>query len=143
MNIKVLYHTRTGNTKTVAEAIADSVGAAAEAITDETRITDVDLLFIGDGVYGGTIDKATKRCIGTLSPSTVKTVAVFSTFGGHDKANNVMRSLLLEQGIAVQEESFGCRGKAWRILNRGRPNAEDIESARAFAKRVVEGLKGK
>jgi flavodoxin len=138
MNIKVLYHTRTGNTKTVAEAIANSFGAVPESISKESRLSGVDLLFIGDGLYGGTIDKTTKEFIKSLSPTDIRTAAVFSTFGGQNKANGVLKSLLQEQGIPVQEEAFSCKGKAWWILNRNHPNSKELHLAKEFGKRQVE-----
>jgi len=138
MNIKVLYHTRTGNTKTVAEAIADSVGAVAESISKENQLFGVDLLFIGDGLYGGTVDKTIKEFIKSLSPKDIRTASVFSTFGGQNKANGVLKQLLQEQGIPVQEESFSCKGRAWWILNRSHPNSKELHAAKEYAKRVVK-----
>ncbi len=143
MNIKVLYHTKTGNTKKVAEAIACAVGVPAEEITAEKKISGLDLLFIGDGLYGGTVGKKTKAFILSLNPSEVKAAAVFSTYGGQDKVNGILKSLLQERGIAVQEDVFGCRGKAWWIINRSHPNAEELRAAGEFAKRAVEVFKGK
>jgi flavodoxin len=141
MNIRVVYHTRTGNTKLVAEAIADAVGATAEPIASAHAVAGADLLFLGDGLYAGTIDKKTKRFIESLDPSSAKTAAVFSTFGGQDKAGDILKSLLHRQGITVRPETFGCKGKAWWILNRGHPSSRDLHSAREFALSMVETCK--
>ena len=51
MNIKVMYHSSTGNTEKLAKAIADTVNAKAEPIGSSaaTISKPIDLLFIGDG----------------------------------------------------------------------------------------------
>jgi flavodoxin len=51
MDIKVLYHSTTGNTKKVAEAIAAEAGVIAQPLTEASGSTSTDILFIGDGVY--------------------------------------------------------------------------------------------
>lgn len=50
MKIAVRYQSRGGNTKAVAEVIANSLGVKAEAV--DNAITQwVDVLFVGGGVY--------------------------------------------------------------------------------------------
>jgi flavodoxin len=51
MKIAVIYHSRGGNTKIVAEAIAKAAGVSAEPIHVPLD-APVDLLLIGGGVYG-------------------------------------------------------------------------------------------
>ena len=137
MKVKVVYHSKTGNTKKVAEAIAKGVGTTAVQITDKIKFDSADLLFIGDGVYGMKPDKVTNEFIKTLDPSKVKSVAVFGTYGGQKKAIVVMKEMLRKQGINVVEESFGCKGKSWFILNRSHPDTNDLNDAQQFAKKVA------
>jgi flavodoxin len=137
MKVKVLYHSKTGNTKKVAEAIGKAVGTVAVQITDKINFDSADLLFIGDGVYGMKPNKATAAFIKTLDPNKVKNVAVFGTYGGQKKAIILMKELLKNQGINVIEESFGCKGKSWFILNRNHPDANDLDNAQQFAKKVA------
>jgi flavodoxin len=138
MKIKVMYHTKTGNTRVVAEAIAKNVGAQAKPITKDVPFDTADLLFIGDGLYAGTVNKETKKFIATLDATKVKKAAVFGTYGGQRKAATVLKGLLQKQGIAVAEEVFECKGKAWYIINRTHPDIQDIKAAKEFAKRTVE-----
>ena len=137
MNIKVMYHSQTGNTKKVAESMAEALGVAAEKIAESSIVEPVDLLLIGDGVYVGGPNRVTVSFIKTLNGSMVKNAAVFGTYGGQKKAITAMRELLKEQGINVVDESFGCRGRSWAIFNRPHPSPEDLEAAKAFAKERI------
>lgn len=143
MNVKVMYHSKTGNTKKLAEAMAEALGIAAEAIGENSLVEPIDepidMLLIGDGVYAGGPDRITASFIKTLNGSLVKNAAVFGTFGGQRKAITIMKELLKKQGINAADESFGCRGKSWAIFNRKHPNGEDLQAAKAFAK----GLAGR
>lgn len=134
MNIKVLYHSQTGNTKKLAESMAGALGVTAEKIAENSIIEPVDMLFIGDGVYVGGPNKETVSFIKTLNGSLVKKAAVFGTYGGQKKAIITMMELLKEQGINVADESFGCRGKSWVFFNRKHPSMEDLKAAKTFAK---------
>lgn len=145
MNIKVMYHSKTGNTKKLAESMAGALGIAAEQISENSLVEPVDepidMLFIGDGVYVGGPDKITASFIKTLNGSLVKNAAVFGTFGGQKKAITAMKELLKKQGINVLDESFGCRGKSWAILNRKHPSPEDLLAANEYVKRVSRDIK--
>jgi flavodoxin len=141
MDIKVLFHSKTGNTKKVAEAISKAVNVPAEIIPVKLPAEPIDLLFIGDGIYMSTIDKKTEEFIKTLNGNMVKYAAIFSTYGGQNKAADKMKELLSKQGIRVADESFSCRGKAWFILNRKHPSEAELNAAAEFAKRIVDTVK--
>lgn len=142
MNIQVVYHSKTGNTKKLAEIIAGtlqvkavSIGNAAAALSKP-----IDLLFIGDGVYFGKMHKETVAFLSQLSPATVKNAAVFSTYGGQDKVGADISNLMQEGGFTVVSKPFSCKGKAWGFLNRKHPSKLDLENASAYAKDVVAVL---
>jgi flavodoxin len=138
MKIKVMYHTKTGNTRAIAETIAKNVGTQAKLIEKGVSFDSADLLFIGDGLYAGTVDKKTKRFIATLDATKVKKAAVFGTYGGQKKVVTVLKKLLQKQGISVAEEVFECKGKTWYIINRTHPDTQDIKAAKEFAKHTME-----
>jgi len=141
MKIQVLYHSSTGNTKKVAEAIGAAVGVQAEQITAGHRLTEpVDLLFIGDGIYAGKANKKTMNFIASLDSALVKKAAVFGTFGGEDTAIALMRKLLSDKGIPLCAESFSCKGKAFFFANKQHPNQEELEQAAAFGRACVNAL---
>ena len=144
MNIKVIYHSKTGNTKKIAEAIAESIGASVEPISKNIKVDTLDILFIGGGVYFGRADSTTETFIKKLSAENVKNAVVFGTFGGMNKAILSMKDLLRKQGINVIDRSFGCKGAVLLLLNlvnRKHPNEEDLEAAKEFAIGVVQDIK--
>jgi flavodoxin len=52
MKTAVRYFTKTGNTKSIAQAIADGAETPAVSIVDEPQLTEkVDILFLGGAPY--------------------------------------------------------------------------------------------
>ena len=138
MNVSVRYISRSGNTKKVADAIAEAVGT--EALDCSEPITEpVDLLFLGGAVYGFEIDKSMTAFIDSLDAASVKTAAVFGTAAIVKSGNRKMVSLLKKKGILVISEDFYCRGE-FSKMHKGRPNAEDLEQAARFAEKAMSGL---
>lgn len=138
MNIKVVYHSSTGNTKKLADAISKAVGAKAETIEQTAVYTEpVDLLFIGDGIYFGRPKKCTSAFIQTLDPATVKNVAVFASYGGQAKIGEDLKALLTGRGLNVICAPFICQGQSWIFMNRRHPNTADLNKAVQFAADAV------
>jgi flavodoxin len=134
MNIKVFYHSKTGNTKKAAEAIAAAAGCDAMPIGKVA--VEADLLLIGGAIYRKDIHRDLKRFIDSLDSRKIKRAAVFCTSVQEEKANVIMKDLLEKKGIAVEKESFSCRGKfLWK--NSGHPNNEDLNHAREFTGRFL------
>lgn len=139
MNIKVLYHSMSGNTKKLAQAIAGAMNVQAEQITETTQVDDpVDLLFLGDGIYAGKANKHTLALMTKLTPETAKHVAVFATCGGQLGIGNDLQTLLSQRGLDVVGKPFVCKGQSWLLFNRGRPNQEDLKGARDFATQIKQ-----
>ena len=60
MHIAVRYHSRSGNTGKLAEAIGRAAGTEVMDVSvDLTEKTDI--LFLGSAVYGGDVDEAVRR----------------------------------------------------------------------------------
>jgi flavodoxin len=107
MKIAVRYHSRGGNTKAVAEAIAKALGSQAKTIDtpiDET----VDVLFVGGGTYGMNIDAALKTYLENLNPNTVKSVAVFATAAGVNITEKI-KGIAKRAGVTVRSETLPVR----------------------------------
>lgn len=139
MNIKVIYHSSTGNTAKLANAIAEALNVTAEPLGEEPLAfsAPVDLLFIGDGVYFGKANKRTIAFINRLSPDVVKNAAVFATYGGQNKIGMDIVKLLRDKGIKVISEPFTCKGQAWALINRKRPDENDLKAACEYAKAAI------
>ena len=141
MKIKVMYHSSTGNTKKVAEAIATAANISAEEIIENYALTEpVDLLFIGDGIYAGKMNSKTKSFINTLNSSMVKNAAVFGTYGGQDKVIAAITACLKEKDIHVCTESFACKGQSWFLANRNHPNKADLDRAAKFGDDIIQSI---
>jgi flavodoxin len=107
MDIAIRYQSRNGNTKAVAEVIAQTLGINAYTI-DEPINKSTDLLIIGGGVYMWDIDINLKAFLEKLDPNNVKCVAAFTTAGGMDKTKNIL-SIIRTKNINVKEDTLGLK----------------------------------
>lgn len=136
MTVAVRYQSCKGNTRTIAQAIAGAAGVEAYPITEPLN-QPADLLFVGGAIYAGAIEPQLADFLEQLSPNKVGKVAVFSTSVSPKTPLEQIKGILSEKGIAVAEISFHCPG-SFLFFNRKRPNAQDLESAAAFAKQIIE-----
>ena len=135
MKIAVRYYTRTGNTKRLAEAIAKAVNT--EALPLESPIDEpVDILFLGNSYYAFSIDPEVRRFIQSLDRSKVGRIV---NFGSAAMLNSTYKKVKAEAdkvGIPVDEREFHCKGE-FKGLHKGKPDADDLKAAAAFAKSVI------
>jgi flavodoxin len=146
MKTWVLYYSKGGNTKKIADAIAEELEDVlkSEQIPPAYPPENVALLFLGTGEYAGKPDPKIIEFIRTLTPDRVKNVAVFGTSGSglaEGKAISTVKSLLKEKGINVVDESYSCKGKFFIFMNRNKPDASDIKSAKEYARKVYNTVK--
>ncbi len=140
MNIKVVYCSETGNTKKIANAIADAIGVGAEEISENMQIEDIDLLFVGGFLKAFTLVKATKLLLKSLNnPAQTKKVAVFSTSASGNGIRKYADKYLKNSGIQIVGD-FAALG-SYMKSNPGRPNEEDCADAAKFAQTVAESVK--
>ena len=136
MNIQVRYFSRGGNTKKLADVIAETVGCKAEQIP--TPIDGkADILFLGASVYWGGISAEVKDYIQKLDKSKIGKVVVFSTSALTERAFPQIQKKLREKGITVDTENYYCRGE-FSALHKGHPNNHDLEAAKKFAAEIME-----
>ncbi len=136
MNVAVRYFSRGGNTKKVAEAIAEAV--VCEALPIPAAVEGkVDVLFLGASVYWGGLSTEVKEYICALDKEHIGKVAVFSTSALAERAFPQIQKMLAEQGIPVEKSNFYCRGE-FAMLHKGHPNEDDLSIAKKFAQKVVE-----
>ncbi len=130
MKTAVRYFSRSGNTKAVAEAIAQA--AEVEAISvdaQEAVITEpVDVLFLGGALYKYGIDDHMKAYLETLDKEMIGKVAVFSTSWFSKHAIDLIKDGAAKKGIEVVSESLYVRGK---------PNDAQKVKAAEFAKKLI------
>lgn len=136
MKIAVRYYTKTGNTKKLANAIANAVGVEAMDVSAPLN-EDVDILFLGSSVYAAGVDNAIKDFISGIDVNVAKVVN-FSTAAVLNSTYDQVKKLLSKKGIKMDEKAFACRGQFLR-MHKGRPNDEDLKNAEQFAKSILEG----
>ncbi|MBQ3704005.1 MAG: flavodoxin [Oscillospiraceae bacterium] len=136
MTYAVRYYTKTGNTKRLAQAIADTLGV--EALPISVPVTEaVDVLFLGNSYYAFTIDPEVRDFVRSLDKSKVGRLV---NFGSAAMLNSTYKKIKAEAdkvGIPMDEREFHCRGE-FKGIHRGRPNADDLRAASAFAKSLME-----
>lgn len=129
-----------GNTKRIAEAIAEALGAklvkADEA--EPSSILKFDLIGFGSGIYMFNYHRSVFDLIEKL-PKVKKKAFVFST-SGSGKIQGNLKERLEEKGFEVIGE-FHCKGwdtvgplKLIGGINKGKPDERDLERAREFAR---------
>ena len=139
-----VHHQNTGKVaKVMAEELeADLVpiGAAQPA-----SIAAYDLVGFGSGIYFGKHHKTLLQFAETLPPETGKRVFLFSTSGEGGKGRHAaLKEKLMDKGFSIVDE-FSCKGwDSWGPfklvggINKGRPNEDDLERARLFARGLKE-----
>ncbi len=151
----ILAASRGGSTARIAEAIAGELGArvAGPGQAEGVRAGDFGLIGFGSGIFHGEHHASLLALADRLPPAPQGRAFLFSTCGiparfagpqaiAEYSARNhaALREKLRAKGYEIVGE-FGCPGfndnkflKLIGGLNRGRPNAADLESARSFAK---------
>jgi flavodoxin I len=135
MEFQVIYFTKTGHTKKIAEAIASELNVKAEDVTD-AKLNEEGLVFLGSGKYGPQPGKTMMEFIENNNFNS-RNVALFGTSGGGKGLEVLeMEKALNAKGACIKGKFF-CRGK-FMFFNRGRPNDEDINEAKRFAKQMIK-----
>jgi flavodoxin len=141
MKFSVRYQSRGGNTRAIAEIIADSLGIMAETI--ETPLDEkTDILFIGGGVYKWHIDTKLKECLENLNPEKIGKIIPFGTSGGHQIVIKEITEYTLKKGIKVDNcnlyVQMWLKGHSMLGLKGGNLNEKQIKKVKEFVKNVIE-----
>ena len=134
MKIAVRYFTRGGNTKKLADAIAEAAGVKAETMSVPLS-EDVDILFLGSSVYAGGVDDEVKTFIKEINANVGKVVN-FSTAALVRSTYKQVAKLLAEKNIPLAKEEFYCKG-SFAIMHKGKPDEKDCKAAADFAKKII------
>lgn len=134
MKTAVRYYTKTGNTKRLAEAVAEAVGVQALPIS--VPITEpVDVLFLGNSYYAFTIDPEVRGFVRSLNKETVGKIVNFGSAAMLNSTYKKVKAEADKAGIPMDPREFHCRGE-FKGIHKGRPNDEDLNAAAAFAKAI-------
>ena len=136
MKAAVRYYTKGGNTRKVAEAMAEAIGVEARSI-DIPLEEAVDVLFLGNSVYAANMDKEVKEFV-TANKDKIGKLVNVSTAALIEGTYGRMSKLCKELGIEIDEREFHCKGE-FKFMHKGRPDEQDLADAKAFAKEIVVG----
>ncbi len=135
MKIAVRYYTKTGNTKKLAEAIGNAVGA--EALPISVPITEpVDILFLGNSYYAFSIDPEVRDFVKGLPKDKVGKIVNFGSAARLNPTSKKVKAEADKVGIPMDEREFHCKGE-FKGLHKGKPDQADLKAAAAFAKKIV------
>ncbi len=114
MSVAVRYYSRSGNTRKVAEYIAEVAGVEAVSVDAKDAVLSekADILFIGGALYAYGIDDNLKQYLKTLSSDKVGKAVVFSTSWLSKHALDLIKNALTEKGIKVESETLYFKSKA-------------------------------
>jgi flavodoxin len=148
-----------GNTEKIANACAKVLGAGVKTPhqVKPEEIAEYDLVGFGSGIYSATFDPSVLDLADRLENAAGKKAFLFSTYGAPafianrefiEKNHQQIREKLQAKGFTVIGE-FGCAGwntnsflKYFGGLNKGRPDANDLQNAEAFARQMKEKSRG-
>ena len=136
MKIAVRYYTKTGNTKRLAEAVAEAAGTEALPLSEPIE-EPVDILFLGNSYYAFNIDPEVREFIQKLDKNKVGRIV---NFGSAAMLNSTYKKVKAEAdmaGIEMDKREFHCKGE-FKGLHKGRPNTQDLKAAADFAKTVIQ-----
>jgi len=153
-SLVVVFSYHHNNTEKIAHACAKVLRAEVKTPQQvkPEEIAEYDLVGFGSGIYSATFDPSVLDLADRLPYAAGKKAFLFSTFGapavfaGGDFVKNnhsQIREKLQAKGYTVIGE-FGCAG--WNTnsflqyfggLNKGRPDADDLKNAEAFARDMM------
>ena len=135
MNIAVRYYTKTGNTKRLAEEVANAVGVEALPISEPVA-EPVDILFLGNSYYAFSIDPEVREFVASLDKEKVGKIV---NFGSAAMLNSTYKKVKAEAdklGIPMDKREFHCKGE-FNGIHKGKPDADDLAAVKEFAKSIV------
>lgn len=136
MNTAVIYATKSGHSKKIADAIAKELGTTALDIKPNPILYSIDLLYIVGGIYGGQSSPELLDYVRSLDNSMIKESVLITSCASKKAKQEEIRRILTEKNIAVKEDEFICQG-SFLFFGRKHPNAADINDAVSFAKNQV------
>ena len=137
MKIAVRYYTRSGNTKKLAETIAQAVCAEAKDVSVALE-EKADVLFLGCSYYAFDVDQAVKDFI-VQNKENIGKIVLFGTSAMMKSMKKPVMKVARTVNVAVADEDFHCRGQFGKI-HMGRPNEDDLAKAAEFARGIYERI---
>ena len=137
MKVAVRYYIKTGNTKRLAEAVANAVGVEALPVSVPVEEA-VDILFLGNSYYAFSIDPEVRSFIRGLDKNKVGKIVNFGSAAMLNSTYKNVRAEADKVGVPMDEREFHCKGE-FKGVHKGKPDEKDLKAAAEFARKIVEG----
>ncbi len=136
MKAAVRYYTKTGNTKKLAEAVAQALGV--EALPISVPVTEkVDILFLGNSYYAFSIDPEVRKFVSSLDKAKVGRIVNFGSAAMLNSTWKKVKAAADKAGIPMDEREFHCKGE-FKGVHKGKPDENDLKAAAEFARKIAE-----
>jgi flavodoxin len=148
-SLLVVFSYHHDNTRKIAKVFAEALGAPTRMPqeVDPNELSRYDLIGFGSGIYDEKHHQSLLDLADRLVPAANKKAFIFSTNSIQEAGKVVKDHLLLKRKLQAKRYKiigeFSCRGfntsSFLRFLggiNRGRPNAEDLDHAKAFVRNL-------
>jgi flavodoxin len=129
---EVVYFSRSGNTKKVAEAIADELGVKAKDIKTAGAPPADAFVFLGTGCYGAMLPAHIARYMNRFRFSGRKITLFTTSAFGAVAERSMIEKQIRDKGADITA-NFQCTGQ-WLTMKKDHPNGKELESAREFAR---------
>jgi flavodoxin len=136
--IEVVYFSRSGNTRKVAEVIANELGVTAKDVRTAGVLPPDAFIFMGTGCYGAALAGGLVKFMEDNRFDGRK-IALFTTsaFGSLSELA-LMKKQIANKGADIAD-SFSCYGQLL-LAKKGHPTEKELENARKFARKVAVDL---
>jgi flavodoxin I len=132
---EVVYFSRTGNTKKVAEAMAAELKVTAKDVKSAGVVSADAFILMGTGCYGATLPK---EIADFMKKNTFKgrIMGLFTTSAfGSAAERGLIEKQITERG-AIITHNFKCYGR-FLTAKKAHPTAQELENAKQFARMVA------
>ena len=136
--IEVVYFSRSGNTRKVAEVIAGELGVTAKDVKTAGILPPDAFIFLGSGCYGAVLANGLVKFMEDNRFKGRK-IALFTTsaFGSLSELA-LMKKQITNKGADIID-SFSCYGQLL-LAKKGHPTQKELDNARKYARKVAGNL---
>ena len=152
MSSIIIYASRNGNTKLIADALARKLQCPIynlnEADFNEMNLTKVDTIFLGSGIYGGTLHRRILdfgKFLNSNDPGRTETIRIFFfiTWLGRGKSDlggiNHFKKILKQRNYNISDNYFRCFGESFGFIRKHHPDTGDLDRAVEWAEPLYTG----
>ena len=137
MKVEIRYFTKSkkGNTFKLAKAVEEAINVKAKTIENDLD-EEVDILFLVNAMYAFNIDNEIKEFLKRNASKIKCLVNVNSAASGASTLKSV-KKVADKYNINVSDKEYHTVA-SWLSLNKDRPNEEDLNRLKEFAKAIVK-----